>query len=338
MRALVFGGPLSLSVEERPLPEPVPGEVRLRIDAVGVCGSDLHGYTGDTGRRHPGQIMGHEIGATVDVGAAGGLPEGARATVHPVLFCGHCRYCVRGETNLCLTRQVIGVNPELQGAFADFMVVPAVNVIPVPDAPAEHAAMVEPLAVALHGARRGEVRPGDSVLVTGGGAIGVACLLAALREGAERVFLSEPLAARRELAESLGAIVLDPAQVDVAEAVVEATGGGADVALEAVGLTPTIEAAVRSTRRDGAVVLVGMGRPRVELDLFSVVVEERRLVGTFCYSERDFVETAEWVAGGIPALDRVIQRRAGFDDMVPLFHRLAVGEDDATKAVLVTAA
>ena len=336
MRALVFGGPLVLAVEERPTPEPGPGEVRLHIDAVGVCGSDLHGYTGDTGRRHPGQIMGHEIGATVDVAADGSPPEGARATVHPVLFCGKCRYCLRGETNLCVTRQVIGVNPELQGAFADYMVVPAINVIPVPDAPSEHAAMVEPLAVALHAARRGGVTPGDTVLVTGGGAIGIASLLAAKREGAERVFLSEPLAHRRELAESLGAIVLDPAAVDVADAMMDATDGGADVALEAVGLAPTIDAAVRSTRRDAAVVMVGMGLPRIELDLFAVVVEERRLIGTFCYSQADFIETAEWVAAGIPELDRVIQRRAGFDDMVPLFHRLALGQDDATKAVLVT--
>jgi len=336
MRALVFGGPLDLSVQERPRPEPAPGEVLLRINAVGVCGSDLHGYTGDTGRRHPGQIMGHEIGATVEVAADGGPAVGAPVTVHPVLFCGHCRFCRSGATNLCMTRSVIGVNPDLQGAFADYMVVPAQNVIPVPDAPAEHAALVEPLAVALHAARRGGVRPGDRVLVTGGGTIGIACVLAAFHEGAETVYLSEPLEHRRGLAAAVGAIVLDPADGDVADRVLDATDGGAEVALEAVGLTPTVDAAIRGTRRDGAVVMVGMGRPRVDLDLFAVVVEERRLSGTFCYSEADFRETAAWVSSGALDLEPIIERRAGFDEMVPLFHRLALGLDDATKAVLMT--
>jgi 2-desacetyl-2-hydroxyethyl bacteriochlorophyllide A dehydrogenase len=335
MRALVFGGPLTLQVEDRPIPEPGPGEVRLRVRAVGICGSDLHGYTGDTGRRAPGQIMGHEIGAVVEASDEG-PPAGTVATVHPVLFCGECRMCRDGETSLCERRQVIGVTPTLQGGYADYICVPARNVVPVPAASVEHAALVEPLAVALHAARRGGVAPGADVLVTGAGTIGIACLLAARRDGAGRVFVSEPLAARRALAAELGATVIDPGTDDVVELVREGTGGGVDVALDAVGISSTVNAATAATRPGGAVVLVGMGRPRIDLDLFAVVVEERRLIGTFCYSERHFLETAEWVASGTLDLERVIQRRAGFDDVIPLFHRLAVGEDDATKALLVT--
>lgn len=336
MRALVFGGPLSLRVEERPKPEPGPGDVLLRVRAVGICGSDLHGYTGDTGRRAPGQIMGHEIGAVVETSGEGGPPAGAVATVHPVLFCGECAMCLRGETSLCERREVIGVTPTLQGGYADYMCVRARNVVAVPQASVEHAALVEPLAVALHAARRGGVERGATVVVMGAGTIGIACLLAAMRDGAERVVVSEPLEARRALAAELGAIVIDPASENVAARTREIAPGGVDVALDAVGISDTVNAAAAATRPGGAVVLVGMGKPRIDLDLFAVVVEERRLVGTFCYSERHFLETAEWVASGTLDLDRVIQRRAGFDEVVPLFHRLAVGEDDATKALLVT--
>jgi 2-desacetyl-2-hydroxyethyl bacteriochlorophyllide A dehydrogenase len=331
MRALVFERPLSLVVEERPEPEPRPGEVRLRVGAVGICGSDLHGYTGETGRRAPGMVMGHEIGALVE-------ETGAVATVHPVLFCDACRYCRAGSTELCVERQVIGVTPALQGGFAEAICVPERNVVEVPGATVEEAAFVEPLAVALHAVRRGGVGEGDRVFVAGAGTIGLACLLAARREGAGEVFVSEPSAHRRGLAERLGATVLDPAELDVAEAVLEATGGGAERALDAVGVSATADATLRATAEDGTVVFVGMGLPRVELDLYAVVVAERRIVGTFCYSERDFLDAAAWVASGELDLDPLIERRAGFDEVAEVFHRLAVGEDDAVKALLVTGA
>jgi 2-desacetyl-2-hydroxyethyl bacteriochlorophyllide A dehydrogenase len=331
MRALVFERPLSLVVEERPEPEPGPGEVRLRVGAVGICGSDLHGYTGETGRRTPGMVMGHEIGGVLE-------ETGAVATVHPVLFCGACSYCLAGSTELCVERRVIGVTPTLQGGFADAVCVPERNVVEVPGAHVEHAALVEPLAVALHAVRRGGVREGDRVFVAGAGTIGLVCLLAARREGAGEVLVSEPSAHRRSLAESFGATVLDPTELDVAEAVREATGGGAERALDAVGVSATADATLRATADDGTVVFVGMGLPRIDLDLYAIVVSERRIVGTFCYSERDFLDAAEWVASGELDLDRLIERRVGFDEVAGVFHRLAVGEDEAVKALLLTAA
>lgn len=273
--------------------------------------------------------MGHEIGGVLE-------ETGAVATVHPVLFCGSCRYCAAGKTELCLSRQVIGVTPALQGGFADYICVPERNAVEVPGARAEHAALVEPLAVGLHAARRGGVQPGDRVFVAGAGTIGLVCMLAALREGAADVFVSEPSAHRREIAASLGASVLDPAEGDVADAVREATGGGAERAFDAVGLSPTAAAALAATADDGTVVFVGMGLPRVELDLYAIVVNERRIVGTFCYSERDFLDAAAWVASGELDLDRLIERRVGFDEVAAVFHRLAVGEEDAVKALLVT--
>lgn len=329
MRALVFDKPRSLVIEERPDPVPGDGEVRLRVGAVGLCGSDLHGYTGENGRRVPGMIMGHEIGATLDGGDR-------VVTVHPVLFCGRCRYCAAGRTEACVERRVIGVTPQLQGGFADYICVPERNVVEVPGASVEHAALVEPLAVGLHAARLAGVEPGDRVFIAGAGTIGLVCLLAARRLGAEEVFVGELSAHRREAAARFGATALDASSGTVPEQVREATGGGAERAFDAVGLSPTLADALAATADCGTVVLVGMGRPRIELDLLSVVVNQRRIVGTFCYSEQDFLDAAEWVASGTLDLDGLIERRAGFDEIAAVFHRLALGEDDAVKALLVT--
>jgi threonine dehydrogenase-like Zn-dependent dehydrogenase len=330
MRALVFDRPRSLVVEERPVPVPGPGEVRLRVGAVGLCGSDLHGYTGENGRRAPGMIMGHEIGATRDGGDD-------VVTVHPVLFCGRCSWCERGQTEACVERQVIGVTPSLQGGFADFICVPERNVVAMPGTSVEHAALVEPLAVGLHAARLAGVEPGDRIFVAGAGTIGIVSLLAAQRLGAAEVFVGELSSHRRDMAASFGATVFDPSSGTMVDEIRAATGGGVERAFDAVGITATLADALAATRDYGTVVLVGMGRPRIEVDLLSVVVNQRRIVGTFCYSERDFLDAAHWVRSGGLELDRLIERRAGFDEIATVFHRLALGEDDAVKALLVTA-
>jgi threonine dehydrogenase-like Zn-dependent dehydrogenase len=330
MRALVFDKPRSLVVEERPDPEPAAGELRLRVRAVGVCGSDLHGYTGENGRRVPGMIMGHEIGATLD-----GTDD--VVAVHPVLFCGGCNPCRAGHTEACRTRQVIGVTPHLQGGFADYICVRERNVVALPGATVEEAALVEPLAVGLHAARLAGIEDGDRVYIAGAGTIGLVCLLAAKRVGAAEIFVGELSEHRREVAAALGATVLDPGAGDVAEHVREATDGGVERAFDAVGISATLATSLGAAADYGTVVLVGMGRPTIELDLLSVVVNQRRIVGTFCYSERDFLDAAEWVCSGTLGLTRLVERRAGFDEIAGVFHRLAIGEDDAVKALLLTA-
>ena len=329
MRALGFDGPSSLVVEEREEPAARQGETRLRVKAVGICGSDLHGYTGENGRRQFGMIIGHEIGAQVE-------STGDVVTVHPILFCDSCAQCLAGRTEACASRQVIGVTPTLQGGFADYICVPDRNIVPMPGASVEHAALVEPLAVDLHAVRVGGIGPGDRVVIVGGGTIGLVRALAAFREGAVEVFVSEPSEHRRAIAERLGAIPLDPTAMDVVSEVRERTGGGVRVALDAVGVTGTLDSALAVTSDLGTVVLVGMGRPRIELDLMALVVAQRRILGTFCYSEQDFLDAAEWVRRGTLNLDVLIERRAGFDEVAGVFHRLAVGEDDAVKALLVT--
>lgn len=322
MRALVFRGPWDLEVQQRPDPEPGPGEVVVNLIATGICGSDLHGYTGESGRRSPGQVMGHEtVGRRAD--------DGSLVTIQPVIACGDCDSCAVGAGQRCRRRKVIGVAPEIDAAFADAIVVPERNLVPVPDnVPAEFGALVEPLSVGYHAVLRGQVGPSDDVLVIGGGPIGQACVLGALREGAERITVSEPQPERRRLLATLGIEAVPPDQLD-------STRPGATVVLDAVGSSGSLADALARCQGGGRVVLVGMHQPQVEVAAYAVSTEERTLIGSFCYTEREFFDTAAWVGSGAPDLSGLIEGRVSLDDSPEVFRALAAGENQASK-VLVT--
>ena len=339
MRALVYHGPHDIGVEERPDPEPGAHEVLLRITATGICGSDLHGYTGENKRRHPGQIMGHEtVGRIVAVGsevAPDGLEPGRVATVNPVIGCGECAQCAAGTEQLCPRRKVIGVNQEIPSAFAELMLAPARNVVVLPDdLPEEHGALIEPLAVGYHAARRGDVGSRDAVLVIGGGPIGQAAALAARRLGAERVVVSEPSKARRELVERLGFAGIDPLGGDLPEQVQAALGGPASAVLDAVGTGRTVGDGLRSSALGARLVLVGMGAREFNLAAFDVSTFERSIVGSFTYPSDEFRATAEWVASRPDGLAHLVDDRVGLDGAPDAFARLASGDLDASKIMV----
>jgi len=205
MRALVLKDWRKLAVAEIDPPTTTGADVLVRVIATGICGSDVHGFTGENGRREFGQVMGHETVGRIealgsDVPSGPGLEIGNLVTVNPVIGCGHCARCLSGNSQVCADKTVIGVSSAYISAFAELFVAPVSNVVPLtPGTPAEYGALVEPLAVGYHAARRGGIRSGDSVLVVGGGPIGQACVLAAQRLGAEQVVLSEPSHHRREL-------------------------------------------------------------------------------------------------------------------------------------------
>ncbi|HEX8631239.1 MAG TPA: alcohol dehydrogenase catalytic domain-containing protein [Catenuloplanes sp.] len=341
MRALVFRGPADLGLEEHPDPVPGPDEVLLRITATGICGSDLHGYTGENGRRHAGQIMGHEtVGRVVAVGDAVpadlGLVRGAVATVNPVIGCADCPACADGSEQLCPRRRVIGVDPTLRSAFAELMTVPAGNVVRLPDnLPEEYGALVEPLAVGYHAGRRGAVTPADRVLVIGGGPIGQACALAARRLGAERVAVSELSANRRSLVEKLGFTTVDPAAGTVGDRVRDLLGGPATVVLDAVGTGGSLRDGFAASGFGARIVLVGMNAPQVSLAAYEVSTHERSIVGSFCYPSAEFRDTARWVATDPPGLEYLIEGRVTLADGPAAFARLASGELDASKVLVL---
>ncbi|WP_240948802.1 zinc-dependent alcohol dehydrogenase [Microbacterium salsuginis] len=317
-----------MGVEERPKPVAGNGEVLIRTIATGICGSDIHGYTGHNGRRHPGQVMGHETVGVVaqhGPGTDSAIPLGTVVTVNPQLRAGP-----DGRA------RVLGVNPEISSAFAEFFVVPVENVIALPPGmTVEHGALVEPLAVGFHAARRGGVTAGSRVLVIGAGPIGLACVIAARRLGATHVIVSEPVAQRRSRAEQLDATVVDPTVDDVAETC--RREGGVDVAIDAVGSATTIATALESVSSGGIVSLVGMASPMIQLPAYAISVSERTIVGSFCYTADEFRETTEWAAGEPALLDRLIDDRVSFDEADAAFTALAGDDASSTSKVLVYA-
>jgi threonine dehydrogenase-like Zn-dependent dehydrogenase len=329
-----------LAVHDVPDPVPAPGDVVLDVLATGICGSDIHGFTGATGRRQPGQVMGHEtVGRIRSVGAEVsaelGLRVGGLATVNPVIACGVCAACRTGRDQRCTDRRIIGVDPTISSAFAEQLVAPAGNVIALPDdLPAELGALVEPLAVGYHAARRGGVADGDAVLVIGGGPIGQSCVLAARRLGAVGVAVSEPDEHRRELCRAIGAVPVHAAAEDLATEVSAALGRSPDVVIDAVGISATVASALACTPAGGTVVLVGMGAPELAVPAYAVSTQERSVVGSFGYSASEFADTAAWVADAPAELATLIEGRVELDAAQDSFTALARGQSAASKIIV----
>lgn len=338
MKALVLNDFRDLRVEERPQPEATPGDVLVRIIATGICGSDFHGFTGENGRRVPGQIMGHETVGRVHAlgeGADAGLEVGQLVTINPVIACQSCEACKHHAEQHCPNKRVMGVDPSFVSSFAEFVVVPERNVIPLaPDLRPELGALIEPLAVANHAVRRANITTDDSVLVIGGGPIGQSVILAARRLGTIAVYLSEPDERRRALCERLGATTLDPAAGPISQQLIRAHGL-ATVAIDAVGLSVTMNDALDATAVNGRVVLVGMGGPDLTLSAYAISTGERNIFGSFTYSADEFKEMADWVSGNPPELQWLIDRRVPLDEAQDAFSRLASGRG-ITGKVLVT--
>lgn len=321
MRQLVFDGPGRLRVQDAPRPVPRPGEVRVEVHSVGICGSDIHGYVGANDRRAPGMVMGHEVSGIVESlgDGVGGLAEGTPVAVNPAVTCGKCEFC-RGsnQDQLCPERRLYGCVLELPGAFADSIVVRVENVVPLEGpAPLEWGALVEPFAVGDHGAELVGPPPPHGVLVVGGGPIGLGAALAARRRGAEPVVVSEPLAHRRAVAEALGLSTSDPTRDDRLE--------GFGAAIECVAAPVTLRSAIEAVRPGGSVVVVGLGEPVIPLPIVPVVARERVVRGAFNYTRASFAAVARWVMSGEEDLSPVLESRVSLDELPGAFEGYANG-------------
>jgi L-iditol 2-dehydrogenase len=296
MRALQLIAPSTLAVVDLPLPSPGPGEVRVRVKACGICGSDLHGMDGGSGRRIPPLVMGHEASGVIDAageGVTAWLP-GERVTFDSTVWCGECDYCREGRVNLCDVRQVVGVacaEFRRDGAFAEYVTIPQRILHRLPDGLSfEEAAFAEPVAVALHAVRRAGDLSGTSVLVVGAGLIGMLVIQALKRAGATRVIAVDLDEGRLKLARELGADEVfrggeTPPRLEI------------DVAMEVVGAAPTVDLAVRSVRKGGRVVLVGNLAPSVPLPLQLVVTRELDVLGS-CAIAGEYPEALEAISSG----------------------------------------
>jgi threonine dehydrogenase-like Zn-dependent dehydrogenase len=339
MKALVLDDFGRMSVQERHTPSPAGDEVLIEIVATGICGSDIHGYTGENGRRVPGQIMGHEtVGLVAAMGTGVESDEfavGDVVTFNPVVVPAEEVERFSGREQHCPDKYVIGVAPDIVAAFAQYVTVPARNVVRLhPGMPVEYGALIEPLAVGVHAVRRVAVDHNSTVLVIGGGPIGQSVILAARMAGARDIVVSEPDAGRRALCERLHARTIDPAVGPVPEQLRQLLGGLAGVAIDAVGVEQTVAAALESVQLGAMVCLVGMGAPQFALPAYQVSTGERSLVGSFTYSAQDFRDAARWVSGAPPELDELISRQVRLEEGPQAFADLARGDGTAGKVLV----
>lgn len=319
-QGLVYNGPFDITLTDLPDPTPGEGEAVIDVLAVGVCGSDVHGYAGDTGRRSAGAVMGHELVGRV----VSGDHQGENVVVNPVIGCGKCERCRAGNTHHCAQRRVLGVDPGMVGGFARRIAVPesSLFVFDTTD-PLEIGALIEPIAVGLHAVRRLAVGTGDTVAVIGSGMIGLAVVWSALSEGAGTVFVSDYEPDRLRVAEMMGAVPVDLRSTDMS-LTIEASLGHAQVdwALDAVGAGATLAEALTLIHPDGGVCLVGMASPTIDLAAYELVTSEKSVVGSWCYSVPDFDDARLAVMNGkVPALS-MIDHRVALQDAPELIERL----------------
>ena len=341
MNALLLTEYKKLEITDMPVPEIGPDDLLVRVKACGICGSDVHGFDGSTGRRIPPIVMGHEAaGVVAEVGVnVKDFRAGDRVTFDSTIFCGKCFFCLRCEGNLCDNRQVLGVSPgeyRRHGAFAEYVAVPQHITYRLPDALSyEHAAMIEAVSVAVHAVGLTPVRLNDTAVVVGSGMIGLLSLQALRLAGCGRIIAVDIDDIKLERAAQLGAsATLNSKKVDVVAAVREMTGGrGADLALEAVGATEPIQTALASIRKGGVLTLVGNLSPKVELPLQSVVTRQIRLIGS-CASAGEYPACIDLLARGDIKVDGLITAAAPLAEGPSWFQRLYDHEPNLMKVIL----
>jgi L-iditol 2-dehydrogenase len=344
MQALVLTSYRNLEIQDVPVPEPGPGEVRVRVRAVGICGSDVHGYDGSSGRRIPPVIMGHEASGEIDALGEGvsGWQPGDRVTFDSTVYPLDDWYTRHGQYNLSDGREVLGVStPEFKraGCFAQFVIMPAHVLYRIPDSVRfEHAALVEPYAVGMHAVHLGEVEAGQTAAVVGCGTIGLGIIQILAASGLRHIVAVDLDAGRRELALQMGAThEIDPREAGdegVAKLLQDLTDGrGADRAFEAVGASAPLNTAIAAMRRGGTVVLVGNIAPEAAIPMQKIVTHQIRLQGSFI-TAGEFETVLALLDGGSLSPDLLISEIAPLADAPGIFERLYNAEPGLIKVIL----
>ena len=339
MKASRFLGNKTFAVTDLPTPHAGPGELVLRNQVCGVCGTDVHIYHGEPGSAdvNPPVVLGHEYsGEVVEVGeGVTGFAVGDHVTVDPNIYCGHCAYCQNGKKQLCPSMEAIGVTRD--GGFAQYSRIPASQAFKLePTVPWEAAAMAEPLACCLHGIDLAGIQVGDKVCVVGGGAIGLLMVQLAKLSGASQIVLSEPNEKRRQVGLQLGAnAAIDPTRPDAQEAFAQVLGGGANVVIECVGNVPAVKSAFQFAGKGATVLLFSV--PKVDatfdLPLFDVYKKELTIKGSFVNPDTH-ARAVALINSGKVDFDPIITHRFTLDQLP---EAIAMQMSDASIKVVVEA-
>jgi L-iditol 2-dehydrogenase len=341
MKALILEEYKKLAFTDVAEPEIGPRDVLIQVRSCGICGSDVHGFDGSSGRRIPPVIMGHE--ASGIVAKVGGeverYREGDRVTFDSMISCGRCVFCRQGRPNLCDNRRVLGVSCEeyrRHGAFAEYVAVPDHIVVKIPDSLAfNEAAMVEPVSVAVHAVNITPVRLGETAVVVGAGMIGLLTLQALRNAGCGRIVSVDLDDGRLAIAKELGADdVLNSRSEDVPARIREMTEGqGADVVMEAVGADATVRMSIESVRKGGVVTLIGNVTASVSFPLQSVVTREISVLGS-CASSNDYQACLALMGRGAIRVAPMISAAVPLERGAEMFDRLYQREPNLTKVIL----
>ena len=339
MKASRFLGNKTFAVTDLPTPHAGPGELVLRNQVCGVCGTDVHIYHGEPGSAdvNPPVVLGHEYsGEVVEVGeGVTGFAVGDHVTVDPNIYCGHCAYCQNGKKQLCPSMEAIGVTRD--GGFAQYSLIPASQAFKLePTVPWEAAAMAEPLACCLHGIDLAGIQVGDKVCVVGGGAIGLLMVQLAKLSGASQIVLSEPNEKRRQVGLQLGAnAAIDPTRPDAQEAFAQVLDGGANVVIECVGNVPAVKSAFQFAGKGATVLLFSV--PKVDatfdLPLFEVYKKELTIKGSFVNPDTH-ARAVALINSGKVDFDPIITHRFTLDQLP---EAIAMQMSDASIKVVVEA-
>ena len=341
MKALELIAASTFDLVEIPVPEPGPDDLLVAVRSCGICGSDIHGMDGSSGRRIPPLIMGHEASGVVERcgSAVTDWSGGDRVTFDSTIYCGQCCYCRSGRVNLCGNREVLGVStPDFrrQGAFADFVLVPARICHRVPDdVPFEEAAFAEPVSVALHAVNRVKVRDGESAVVVGAGLIGLLVVQALRRAGCTNIIAIDLADERLELALQLGASsTLRSDRENILEDIRALSGGeGPEIVMEVVGISPTVELAVNAARKGGRVCLVGNLASRVQFPLQAAVTRELDVLGS-CAINGEYPDALAAIAAGEIDVKALTSCVVPLSEGASWFARLHEGSEPLLKVIL----
>lgn len=341
MKALVLKSYNNLIYED--VPEPTIGDqdVLVKVKACGICGSDIHGMDGSSGRRIPPIVMGHEAAGLVarvgkDVKDA---KEGDRVTFDSTLFCGECFYCMQGQINLCDRRRVLGVSCDeyrQNGAFAEYAAIPSRILYPLPPELTFHrAAMVEPVSIAFHAVNLTPIVLNETAVVVGAGMIGLLVIQTLRAAGCGKIIAVDIEQDKLDLAVRFGAdFTLKAGSADIPAEVLRITGGrGADIAIDAVGKSVSLDTALSSLKKGGSLTVIGNLDPKVDLPLQKLVTRQITLRGS-CASSGEYPACLEMIARGVIDVDVLISRVAPLSEGAGWFERLYKGEEGLMKIIL----
>ena len=295
MKALVYLAPEKLELRDIKIPQIEQDEVLIRVRACGICGSDVFGYLGKTGRRIPPMVMGHEFAGEITCigNHVMGFAVGDRVTAQPICFCGECDYCISGRESLCTSQTMLGVL-HTNGALCEYVKVRQRQLVRIPDTVSfDIAALAEPFAVAYSAVLKADVQ-GRRVAVIGTGTIGLFTIAALRLAQAGVIYAFDTIEAKRTMALKMGATqAFDPSQKSALPSLLELTGGGVDVSFEAVGAESSVHTAMSCLKKGGTSVWIGNNIREIKIDMQQIVTRELRVLGNFDYSQATFAEAVE---------------------------------------------